>query len=151
MAHDSQTALFTFDELLKGLAPAIVLDGEPDQSITGFSIDTRSLQPGNVFVALKDVRDGHEFVTNAFKAGASAALVDWKPAAWSGGQGTASASIAVKTSGPRSAPPERTIRAPSCDQRRVSSPRSLLPPFGTSHQDAVMRSSACAVPETTYA
>lgn len=77
MAHDSQTALFTFDELLKGLAPAIVLDGEPDQSITGFSIDTRSLQPGNVFVALKDVRDGHEFVTNAFKAGASAALVDW--------------------------------------------------------------------------
>lgn len=77
MAHDSQTALFTFDELLKGLAPAIVLDGEPDQSITGFSIDTRSLQPGNVFVALKDVRDGHEFVTNAFKAGASAALVAW--------------------------------------------------------------------------
>ena len=30
--------------------------------ITGFSIDTRTLQPGDVFVALKDERDGHEFV-----------------------------------------------------------------------------------------
>ncbi len=77
MAHDQDTALFTFEEILGGLAPAIVLDGEPAAPITGFSIDTRSLQPGNVFVALKDVRDGHEFVTNAFKAGASAAIVEW--------------------------------------------------------------------------
>jgi len=42
--------------------------------VTGLSIDTRSLQPGELFVALKDVRDGHEFVENAFKAGASGAL-----------------------------------------------------------------------------
>lgn len=42
---------------------------------TGVSIDTRSLQPGDLFVALKDVRDGHDFVPAAFKAGASAALV----------------------------------------------------------------------------
>ena len=46
----------------------------PD-AITGISIDTRSLQPGELFVALKDQRDGHEFVPNAFKAGAGAALV----------------------------------------------------------------------------
>ena len=43
--------------------------------ITGFSIDTRTLQPGDVFVALKDERDGHEFVAEAFKAGAAAAIV----------------------------------------------------------------------------
>ena len=43
--------------------------------ITGFSIDTRSLQPGDVFVALQDARDGHDFVAAAFKAGAAAALV----------------------------------------------------------------------------
>ncbi len=43
--------------------------------ITGFSIDTRSLQAGDVFVALKDARDGHEFVSAAFAAGAAAALV----------------------------------------------------------------------------
>ncbi|WP_300376139.1 UDP-N-acetylmuramoyl-tripeptide--D-alanyl-D-alanine ligase [Henriciella sp.] len=42
---------------------------------TGVSIDTRSLEAGDLFVALKDVRDGHEFVPGAFEAGASAALV----------------------------------------------------------------------------
>ena len=42
---------------------------------SGVSIDTRSLKPGDLFVALQDVRDGHDFVANAFKAGASAALV----------------------------------------------------------------------------
>lgn len=41
---------------------------------TGLSIDTRSLQSGELFVALKDVRDGHDFVGNAFEAGASGAL-----------------------------------------------------------------------------
>ena len=42
---------------------------------TDVSIDTRSLKPGDLFVALQDVRDGHDFVPAAFKAGAAAALV----------------------------------------------------------------------------
>jgi UDP-N-acetylmuramoyl-tripeptide--D-alanyl-D-alanine ligase len=42
---------------------------------SGLSIDTRSLEPGDLFVALEDVRDGHDFVQDAFRAGASAALV----------------------------------------------------------------------------
>ena len=50
-------------------------EGAPDAPITGFSIDTRTLAPGDVFVALKAERDGHEFVADAFKAGAAAALV----------------------------------------------------------------------------
>ena len=50
-------------------------DGAPAGAIAGFSIDTRTLQPGDVFVALKDVRDGHEFVADAFAAGAAAAVV----------------------------------------------------------------------------
>lgn len=41
----------------------------------GVSIDTRSLEPGDLFVALKDQRDGHDFLAQAFAAGASAALV----------------------------------------------------------------------------
>ncbi len=65
--------LWTFDELIK--AAGGNADGTPATAITGFSIDTRSLAPGDVFVALKDVRDGHEFVERAFKAGAAAALV----------------------------------------------------------------------------
>jgi len=46
---------------------------------TGVSIDTRTLQPGDLFVALTDARDGHEFVAQALKAGAAAALVSRVP------------------------------------------------------------------------
>lgn len=46
---------------------------------TGVSIDTRSLQPGDLFVALKDVRDGHDFVAQALEKGAAAALVSRIP------------------------------------------------------------------------
>lgn len=44
-------------------------------ALTGISIDTRTLSPGELFVALKDQRDGHEFVPAAFAKGAAAALV----------------------------------------------------------------------------
>jgi UDP-N-acetylmuramoyl-tripeptide--D-alanyl-D-alanine ligase len=42
---------------------------------SGVSIDTRTLRPGDLFVALTDVRDGHDFVGAAFDKGAAAALV----------------------------------------------------------------------------
>jgi UDP-N-acetylmuramoyl-tripeptide--D-alanyl-D-alanine ligase len=51
-------------------------DGRPDTPITGVSIDSRAIGPGDLFVALKDKRDGHEFVSAAFAAGATAALVE---------------------------------------------------------------------------
>jgi len=45
-------------------------------TVTGtVSIDTRSLQPGDLFAALTDQRDGHDFAEAAFKAGAAGALV----------------------------------------------------------------------------
>ena len=47
--------------------------------VTGVSIDTRTLQPGDLFVALKDVRDGHDFVAQALEKGAAAALVSRRP------------------------------------------------------------------------
>ncbi|MEO0672158.1 MAG: UDP-N-acetylmuramoyl-tripeptide--D-alanyl-D-alanine ligase, partial [Pseudomonadota bacterium] len=56
-------------------AAGAVCDGTIADPITGFSIDTRTLEPGDVFVALSDQRDGHAFVTQAFQAGAAAALV----------------------------------------------------------------------------
>jgi UDP-N-acetylmuramoyl-tripeptide--D-alanyl-D-alanine ligase len=52
-----------------------VLAGGEQWSANGVSIDTRSLQPGDLFVALKDVRDGHDFLAQAFVSGASAALI----------------------------------------------------------------------------
>jgi len=46
---------------------------------TGVSIDTRTLRPGDLFVALSDVRDGHDFVAAALEKGAAAALVSRVP------------------------------------------------------------------------
>ena len=45
----------------------------------GVSIDTRTLRPGDLFVALKDVRDGHDFVAQALAKGAAAAMVSRVP------------------------------------------------------------------------
>ncbi|SEO12227.1 UDP-N-acetylmuramoyl-tripeptide--D-alanyl-D-alanine ligase [Pseudorhodobacter antarcticus] len=46
---------------------------------SGVSIDTRTLQPGDLFVALTDQRDGHDFVALALAKGAAAALVSRIP------------------------------------------------------------------------
>ena len=40
----------------------------------GVSIDTRTIQPGDLFVALAGVRDGHEFVEQAFEKGAAGVI-----------------------------------------------------------------------------
>ncbi len=50
--------------------------GRPATPSTGFSVDSRRLSPGQAFVALKTgKRDGHDFLNDAHKAGASAAIV----------------------------------------------------------------------------
>ena len=45
----------------------------------GVSIDTRTIQAGDLFVALKADRDGHNFVAMALEKGAAAALVTHRP------------------------------------------------------------------------
>ena len=50
-----------------------------DWEASGVSIDTRTIQRGDLFVALKDVRDGHDFVAQALDKGAAAALVTHIP------------------------------------------------------------------------
>lgn len=50
-----------------------------DWAASGVSIDTRSLTPGDLFVALQAARDGHDFVAQALAKGASAALVSHIP------------------------------------------------------------------------
>ncbi|MEM6758236.1 MAG: UDP-N-acetylmuramoyl-tripeptide--D-alanyl-D-alanine ligase [Pseudomonadota bacterium] len=50
-----------------------------DWSATGVSIDTRTLQPGDLFIALTAARDGHDFVAQALDKGAAAALVSRVP------------------------------------------------------------------------
>jgi len=65
--------LWTWDALVAAAEGEV--DGAPAAAVSGFSIDTRSIRPGEVFAALKDQRDGHEFVPQGFNAGAVAALV----------------------------------------------------------------------------
>lgn len=50
-----------------------------DWEAEGVSIDTRTLRPGDLFVALADVRDGHDFVAQALERRAAAALVSRIP------------------------------------------------------------------------
>ncbi|MEM8692654.1 MAG: UDP-N-acetylmuramoyl-tripeptide--D-alanyl-D-alanine ligase [Pseudomonadota bacterium] len=50
-----------------------------DWAATGVSIDTRTIEQGDLFVALKAARDGHDFVSQALQKGAAAALVDHVP------------------------------------------------------------------------
>ncbi|MDO5613021.1 MAG: UDP-N-acetylmuramoyl-tripeptide--D-alanyl-D-alanine ligase [Paracoccus sp. (in: a-proteobacteria)] len=50
-----------------------------DWAATGISIDTRTIRPGDLFVALSAARDGHDFVTAALARGAAAALVSRVP------------------------------------------------------------------------
>ncbi|WP_293447096.1 UDP-N-acetylmuramoyl-tripeptide--D-alanyl-D-alanine ligase [Planktotalea sp.] len=50
-----------------------------DWSVNGISIDTRTIETGDLFVALKAARDGHEFVAQALGKGAGAALVTHAP------------------------------------------------------------------------
>ena len=45
----------------------------------GVSIDTRTIGPGDLFVALRAARDGHDFVGQALAKGAAAALVTHRP------------------------------------------------------------------------
>jgi len=66
-----------FDEhfLQKESVPCTVIQGHFPQE-TAFSIDTRSLQPGDIFVALQGVNvDGHEFLADALKKKAAGLIV----------------------------------------------------------------------------
>ena len=58
-------------------------NGMPEAPFTGISHDTRTLRPGNLYVAIRGENfDGHNFVEQAFEKGASGALVhesfDWQ-------------------------------------------------------------------------
>jgi UDP-N-acetylmuramoyl-tripeptide--D-alanyl-D-alanine ligase len=65
--------LWTLEDLAS--LPDVRVMGVPSL-ITGASIDTRTLQKGDIFFALQDVRDGHDFVPTAFDKGAALAVVE---------------------------------------------------------------------------
>ncbi|MEE3326036.1 MAG: Mur ligase domain-containing protein, partial [Myxococcota bacterium] len=49
--------------------------GSPDTLLSGVSIDTRSIRPGELFVAIRGQNyDAHGFLENAVESGATALL-----------------------------------------------------------------------------
>ena len=72
-------ALWTRDEVLKALGGKARMQGGAWEA-RGVSIDSRSLQPGDLFIALEGPnKDGHEYVAGALEKGAAAALVHKVP------------------------------------------------------------------------
>lgn len=69
------TALWTRDAAVAATGGTC----DTDFAAHGVSIDTRTLIPGDLFVALKADRDGHDFVAAALAKGAAAALVTHRP------------------------------------------------------------------------
>jgi len=66
------SALWTAHDLLEATGGSMAAPF----AATGVSIDTRTIQPGDLFVALQgETGDGHEFVAAALSAGASGAMV----------------------------------------------------------------------------
>ena len=66
---------------LIALLPEVNVIGTTDTIITDVTADSRVVQPGSLFIALKGVHaDGHKFLGKAAEAGATAALVEDVPA-----------------------------------------------------------------------
>ncbi len=72
--------MFTLDDLLDAAGGRVVrgaVDG--GRRFSGGAFDSRTLRAGEVFFALRDQRDGHDFVADAFARGAGAAVVERVP------------------------------------------------------------------------
>jgi UDP-N-acetylmuramoyl-tripeptide--D-alanyl-D-alanine ligase len=69
------TALWTSTELRAATSGVLAAEC----AVKGVSIDSRSITSGDIFIALRDQRDGHDFVADALARGAMAAMVDHAP------------------------------------------------------------------------
>jgi UDP-N-acetylmuramoyl-tripeptide--D-alanyl-D-alanine ligase len=77
----SATELWSGPELWTGLGLFVPLEarmsGKVPASVSGISIDTRTVQSGDLFFAIKgDTNDGHDYVAAALEKGAAAAVID---------------------------------------------------------------------------
>lgn len=73
----TETPLWTVDELLS--ATGGTLEGQVTATINGVAIDSRTIKPGDLFIAIKGERtDGHDYVDKALAGGAALAVVSHK-------------------------------------------------------------------------
>src|SRR5437868_9804125 len=71
----SAAPLWTSHAMAEAMRASI--NGALPETISGLSIDSRTIAPGEAYFAIKgDVHDGHDFVVAALKAGAALAVVE---------------------------------------------------------------------------
>jgi UDP-N-acetylmuramoyl-tripeptide--D-alanyl-D-alanine ligase len=70
MPDAPRNALWTAEEIAKAVGGQVA----GDFFVTGVSIDTRTVEPGDLFVPLVGARDGHDFVPQAVANGATGVL-----------------------------------------------------------------------------
>lgn len=67
------------EELLKG-AEVVSVTGKPGTGISGIGFDSRNVQSGSLFVAVKGYKtDGHDYIGSAIKSGAAAIICEKLP------------------------------------------------------------------------
>lgn len=87
--------MLTLAQVAEATGGEVVGGAGRDVRVSSVTTDTRSLEPGALFVALEGARfDGHAFVADALRSGAAAALIS-DPAA--GGDGAAPAVVVPDT------------------------------------------------------
>ena len=75
MVEESRSLVFRTDELVQA-ADGELLYGVADREFDDFSIDSRQINPGALFFAIKGDRfDGHDFVADAVRNGAAGVII----------------------------------------------------------------------------
>ena len=71
--------MMKLEQLLSNIKP-LATEGKLDVDITGVNIDSRKIQPGHLFVAMRGTQtDGHAFIPKALEMGAAAILCEVMP------------------------------------------------------------------------
>ena len=66
-------------ELIKAIKPLEVI-GSLDKEITGINIDSRLIETGHLFIAVKGTQtDGHSYIAAAISKGATAIICETMP------------------------------------------------------------------------
>src|SRR5213593_1351965 len=86
----------SLDEISKAVGGTF--EGAGTVNVRGYSIDSRTIKPGELFFAIKGPRfDGHEFVAQTFQKGAAAAVVEQSGGGSRARQGEASSNAGGPT------------------------------------------------------
>ena len=67
------------NDLLKNVKP-LNIEGDADKDIKGINIDSRKIELGHLFIAIKGTQtDGHKYIEKAIELGATAILLEEMP------------------------------------------------------------------------